>query len=74
MKFGPVDNARKIHVQIIRNGARSMPQVSLVDEVNDFLEMYPVNVNLDFGCMIVRNSYFLSREVVTGTGCLEIQQ
>ena len=51
-----------------------MPQVSLVDEVNDFLEMYPVNVNLDFGCMIVRNSYFLSREVVTGTGCLEIQQ
>lgn len=74
LKFGPVENARSILDQIVRDGARKMLQAALEDEVTAFLEMHATTVDEIGRRLVVRNGYLPSREVVTGAGGLEVQQ
>jgi len=73
-RFGMPQDARSVLDQLVRDGARQMLQAALEDEVNAFLEANASKTDQEGRRLVVRNGYMPSREIITGAGCMEIQQ
>jgi len=60
--------------ELARRGAQRMPQLALEAEVTCFIESHGDIVDEKGRRMVVRNGYLPKREIVTGSGPLEVKQ
>jgi len=66
--------ARSVLDEIIQQGARTMLQAAIENEVETFLQKYDGKRD-ENGCrQVVRNGYLPEREIQTGAGPLEVKQ
>jgi putative transposase len=60
--------------QIAREGARTMLQVALESEINEFVEKHKDDTDEHGRRRVVKNGYMPEREIITGIGPINIKQ
>jgi putative transposase len=68
------ENTWSMLEQIAREGARTMLQVALESEINEFVEKHNDDTDEHGRRRVVKNGYMPEREIITGIGPINIKQ